>query len=226
MREICAHLVGADPTSIPICHPIRWPGSWHRKAQPRLTEIVACDADVEIELDAALATLEPLAPTPPRADNRAAQPGGEWDTLTANILAGKSLHNSITRLAMKLLRGGTPEVIAVQMLRALLDASQAPRDDRWRERYADVPRAVSSAGRKLADEEEKKEAAAAASPQPQPQSAPPPPVTPAPAVGSGPAASSPIEDTLLTLKGFYVYLDNAAGEQIRGAERLARNIRW
>ena len=53
---------------------------------------------------------------------------------------------------MKLLRGGTPEVMAVQMLRAMMDASQAPRDDRWRDRYADVPRAVSSAGRKLADE--------------------------------------------------------------------------
>ena len=26
----------ADPTSIPICHPIRWPGSWHRKSQPRI----------------------------------------------------------------------------------------------------------------------------------------------------------------------------------------------
>jgi hypothetical protein len=65
-REICAHLVGADPTSIPICHPIRWPGSWHRKAQPRLTEIVVCDPDVEIDLAAALAKLEPLAPTPPR----------------------------------------------------------------------------------------------------------------------------------------------------------------
>ena len=149
VREICAHLVGADPTSIPICHPIRWPGSWHRKAQPRLTEIVACDPDVEIDLAATLAKLEPLAPAPARTDNRAAQPGGEWDVLTTNILAGKSLHLSIARLAMKMLRGGTPEVMAVQMLRGMMDASQAPRDDRWRDRYVDIPRAVSSAGRSL-----------------------------------------------------------------------------
>ena len=148
VREICARLVGADPTSIPICHPIRWPGSWHRKNQPRLTEIVACNPDVEIELADALAKLEPLAPAPPRTNNRAAQPGGEWDTLTSNILAGKNLHASIARLAMKMLRGGTPEVMAVQMLRGLMDASQAPRDDRWRDRYDDIPRAVSSAGRK------------------------------------------------------------------------------
>jgi hypothetical protein len=207
VREICARLVGADPTSIPISHPIRWPGSWHRKAQPRLTEIVACDADVEIELAAALAKLEPLAPTPPRTDDRAAQPGGEWDVLTANILAGKGLHASIARLAMKMLRGGTPEVIAVQMLRATMDASQAPRDDRWRDRYADIPRAVASAGRKLADEQE--EAAAAA----QPQSAPPPPlppppiIGPAPAAGPGPAASSPIDDTLKAFEHWLLLKD-------------------
>ena len=114
-REICARLVDADPTSIPICHPIRWPGSWHRKSQPRLTEIIAYDPDVEIKLEDALAKLEPLAPTPPATNNRAAQPGGGWDTLNNNILAGKSLHLSIARLAMKMLRIGTPEVGAVQM---------------------------------------------------------------------------------------------------------------
>jgi hypothetical protein len=74
-REICAHLVNADPTSIPICHPIRWAGSWHRKNNPRLTEIVACNPDIEIKLDEALALLEPLAPTPPPTSNHAAQPG-------------------------------------------------------------------------------------------------------------------------------------------------------
>ena len=94
---------------------------------------------------------------------------------------------------MKLLRGGTPEVIAVQMLRAMMDASQAPRDDRWRDRYADVPRAVSSAGRKLADEQE--EAAAAQQPPPPP---PPPPtgIGPTPAAATGPAPGSPIDETL------------------------------
>jgi len=196
-REICAQLVDADPTSIPISHPIRWPGSWHRKADPRLTEIVACNPDVEIELAGTLAKLEPLAPTPPRPDQHAAQPGGEWDTLTANILAGKNLHNSIARLAMKLLRGGTPEPMAVQMLRAMMDAAQAPRDDRWRDRYADVPRAVASAGRKLADEQE--EAAAAAAPPP----SPPPPVAPT-IVARVLGTNSPIEETLKTFERWLI----------------------
>jgi hypothetical protein len=210
VREICAHLVDADPTSIPICHPIRWPGSWHRKSQPRLTEIVACDPDIEIDLTDALTKLEPLAPTPPSTDNRAAQPGGEWDTLGGNILTGKNLHTSIARLAMKLLRGGTPEVMAVQTLRMMMDTSQAPRDDRWQDRYDDIPRAVASAGRKLAAE------AAAATPQPspaQPPSQPPPPIQPA---GPQPAATQPsgpqpatssIEDTLKIFRE-WLLLDN------------------
>jgi Virulence-associated protein E-like domain len=198
VRQICADLVNADPTSIPVCHPIRWPGSWHRKKAPRLTEIVACDPDIEIELTDALAKLEPLAPTPPPSNNRAAQPGGEWDTLGGNILAGKNLHVSIARLAMKMLRGGTPEVMAVQTLRMMMDASQAPRDDRWQDRYDDIPRAVSSAGRKLAAEQEAEEQAAAAAaavaatatPQPQPQPSPsPPPPPPPPGVGSAAAAA-------------------------------------
>jgi hypothetical protein len=230
-REICAHLVDADPTSIPICHPIRWAGSWHRKNNPRPTEIVACNPDIEIKLDEALALLEPLAPTPPPTSNRAAQPGGAWDTLGGNILTGKLLHRSIARLAMKMLRGGTPEVMAVQTLRMLMDASQAPRDDRWQARYDDIPRAVASAGRKLAAAAT---AAQQAQPQPQPQpqqpppgvqapgggtqpgtgpTSPPPPPPPGTQPGVGPAAPGPqpssslLEDTLKVFRE-WLLLDN------------------
>jgi hypothetical protein len=217
-REICAQLVDADPTAVPICHCLRWPGSWHRKSEPRLAEIAACNPDVEIELTDALAKLEPLAPAPPRTDNRAAQPGGEWDTLAGNILAGKQLHASLTRLAMKMLRGGTPEVTAVQMLRGLMDASQARRDDRWRDRYADIPRAVASAGRKLAaEQEEAEQAAAQPQPQPAPQAPPPPmpPPPPPPQLSAAPAAGAPqpqpatssIEDTLKIFRE-WLLLDN------------------
>ena len=71
-REIAAHIAGADATSIPICHPIRWPGSWHRKAEPRLCEIMLDESDLdhEIDLDEVLAKLEPLAPAPAPAGSR------------------------------------------------------------------------------------------------------------------------------------------------------------
>lgn len=41
LREIATRIVGRDPSNKPICHPIRWPGSWHRKGEPRLCAIQA-----------------------------------------------------------------------------------------------------------------------------------------------------------------------------------------
>ena len=71
-RELAARIVGGDPSNKPISHPIRWPGSWHRKAEPRLCEIEQVDADVEIELEAALAGLTGGGPPEPEAKS-------EWD---------------------------------------------------------------------------------------------------------------------------------------------------
>jgi hypothetical protein len=128
----------------------------------------------------------------------------------SNIVAGKSLHASIARLAMKMLRGGTPEVMAVQMLRGIMDTSQTPHDERWQDRYDDIPRAVASAGRKLAAEKEAAEqevaeaATAAIVPMPAPTGGTPPPppppaspgVGPTPSPAGGPRPSTPIDDTL------------------------------
>ena len=57
-RELATKLVGADHSNISIVHPLRWPGSWHRKnpAQPRLAHISE-DTDNEIELAEALTLL-------------------------------------------------------------------------------------------------------------------------------------------------------------------------
>jgi hypothetical protein len=56
-RTIACRIAGGDPTSNSVCHPMRWPGSWHRKAEPRLCEIETLNDDVEINLDDALAAL-------------------------------------------------------------------------------------------------------------------------------------------------------------------------
>ena len=56
LRELATNLVGGDGTNISIVHPIRWPGSWHRKSTPRLAEIVAF-SDNEIDLTEALERL-------------------------------------------------------------------------------------------------------------------------------------------------------------------------
>ena len=68
-RALATRLVGADATSIAINHPMRWPGSLHRKAEPRLATIVA-SCDREIDLRDAIADLREAtgstADEPPR----------------------------------------------------------------------------------------------------------------------------------------------------------------
>lgn len=60
-RQLAARLVGGDATNNSIVHPIRWPGSVHRKSTPRLAKIVAFDEAAEIDLVAALASLRDAA---------------------------------------------------------------------------------------------------------------------------------------------------------------------
>ena len=61
-RAAATRLAGGDSSNVPIVHPIRWPGSWHRKAEPRLCTIEATDPDRELVLELALDALETAAP--------------------------------------------------------------------------------------------------------------------------------------------------------------------
>jgi hypothetical protein len=151
VRRLATTFVGGDATNIPACHPIRWPGSWHRKIDPaRLCEIIALDPDREIELDTALKILETLAP-PEQKKTKTNGRGqaGDWDTLVDQILRGELLHESLTKLAMKMLVSGMDDGAAVNSLRAILRQSKAPRDSRFDQRYDYIPRAVSSAREKI-----------------------------------------------------------------------------
>lgn len=56
-RQFAHAIVDADPTNVPIVHPIRWPGSWHRKNEPHPCHIVA-QGQHEIDLDEAFALLQ------------------------------------------------------------------------------------------------------------------------------------------------------------------------
>ena len=55
-RSLATKLVGGDTTSKSIVHPMRWPGSVHRKGAPRLATIAAF-SDHEIDLNEALDAL-------------------------------------------------------------------------------------------------------------------------------------------------------------------------
>ncbi len=57
-RDLAMVLVGADPSAVPLVHPLRWPGSWHRKGKPKLAMIAAGNPAAEVHLDDALSKLE------------------------------------------------------------------------------------------------------------------------------------------------------------------------
>lgn len=59
-RSLACAIAGGDPTSNALVHPIRWPGSWHRKAEPRLARIAA-ETKSEVDLNDALAKLTRVA---------------------------------------------------------------------------------------------------------------------------------------------------------------------
>ena len=81
--------------------------------------------------------------------NGQAPPGGggsqDWGWLVSNILNGHELHDSICPMAAKLAASGMSGGAAVNFLRGLLECSNASRDERWQERYDEIPRAVASA---------------------------------------------------------------------------------
>ena len=49
-RRRAMRLIDADATGVPLCHPYRWPGSWHRKTydRPKLARIVDINGNAEI----------------------------------------------------------------------------------------------------------------------------------------------------------------------------------
>jgi RecA-family ATPase len=152
-RDLAARLVGGDPSNKPVCHPIRWPGSWHRKAEPVLCSIAVLNADTELELDTALTALAAAAPPEPEAkvNGTAGGDSSDWYLLVGSIIAGTSYHASLVSLAARLVGSGMYDGTTVKLLRAIMSASAAPHDAvRWLARYDAIPRIVNSAREKYA----------------------------------------------------------------------------
>jgi hypothetical protein len=152
-RELAARLVGGDPSCAPICHPVRWAGSWHRKAEPRLCKIVSRN-DVEIELGAALAALNKAAAAAGISEERSRSPrsgqagADDWAQLFGSIIEGNDLHVSTCRLAAKLAGLGVTGGAAVIIIRGILQCTTAAQDERYRARYSDIPKLVRTAVQK------------------------------------------------------------------------------
>lgn len=51
LRKLAAKIAKGDPSAGPLSHPMRLPGSWHTKSQPKICKILECRNDVEISLE-------------------------------------------------------------------------------------------------------------------------------------------------------------------------------
>jgi hypothetical protein len=153
-RDLAARIVGGDPSNKPICHPVRWPGSWHRKGEPILCRIDTANPDTEIDLTDALGRLTAAHGEEPKQKANGkdhSDSDGSWEALVQDVISGGNYHQALVVLAAKALRAGMKDGAAVNLLRALMESSVGPRDERWQARYADIPRSVSSAREKIGE---------------------------------------------------------------------------
>jgi putative DNA primase/helicase len=85
-RRVAQQLVGSDGSAVPSVHPLRWPGSWHRKGQPRLTRIVGGDPERETVLADALMILRDTLGDIDDAPHRPGEPQADLDRIEAALL--------------------------------------------------------------------------------------------------------------------------------------------
>lgn len=160
IRGLAAERLGTDPSGVSPAHCFRAPGSWHRKGEPKLANITSHNPNVEIDLDDAVEQLEGLQYAPwvtskvSPSGNEGVGAGNEQGLadLMAAIQTGASYHDPLVRLAARLVGSGTYHGAAVKNLRGHMDASAGPRDQRWHDRYNDIPRIVESATRKFGEQ--------------------------------------------------------------------------
>ena len=167
-RTLATALVGGDASNHPIVHPIRWPGSWHRKRSPVLARIIN-ETQNEIELTAALEklraattaaglnknTCDDSPDTSPQQGERR-----ETDRLVQEILEGSDYHNPLVSLSMRYIKGGMSDPQAILTLRGIMSGVPIEHRDmkdgalhpgRWKSRFDDIPRLVASARSKVGD---------------------------------------------------------------------------
>ena len=167
-RTLATRLVNGDRSNIPICHPIRWPGSWHRKQTPRLCEIVESRPDVEIDLDTTIEALKAFVSDEGSEDDKgdedkednAKQKGQrlDWDDALGKILSGESYHPTLTPLASSFAAHDMSRPLAHKVLRALLINSKptdAERERRCRVELGKLRETIKSGYEKFQREQQR-----------------------------------------------------------------------
>ena len=113
-RALATALVGGDASNVPLVHPLRLPGSVHRKGEPRLARIIEENPDCEIHLEDALEALETAAQAQGVAIARGGEGGNgagdprEDQAIIADILSGTAYHTSLVALSARYAGRGMP----------------------------------------------------------------------------------------------------------------------
>jgi hypothetical protein len=155
-RALATALSGGDPSNIAIVHPIRWPGSVHRKGAPRLAHILRLNGDVELHLEDTLSVLTEAAETAWVRLDLGDQPGASWDETTRllrsdgerlrEIATGAVYHEHLRYLAASLTRAGLSPRRAQRLLQGMMElVPKEARDGRWGVRVASIPALIDSA---------------------------------------------------------------------------------
>lgn len=87
-------------------------------------------------------------PTPPSITNIAMPTGSQSEKLPAlikNIMSGTAIHDSVNELSGSLIASGMASGSVVNMVRAIMENTNAPKDARFNDRYDDIPRSVQTA---------------------------------------------------------------------------------
>ena len=160
VRRVATEKVGGDLSGISPVHCFRAPGSWHRKGEPKLAQIVTLNPDIELELGNALERLKEMQAAPwvsakalPGGDH-AAQGGDDRELadLFEGIQTGTSYHANLVALSARSIGSGMYPGAVVNYLRGLMEASVGTHDDRWAARFNDIPRIVESAQTKFGEQ--------------------------------------------------------------------------
>lgn len=125
-------------------------GNWAHTVSQWNPEVVLTLADAAAVFNINLEQLAPEAAKSNVIEGKFGQQGENMGQWVANVIQGEGLHDSINQIAASLVATGMPGGAVVNTLRSLMDNSSAARDDRFRSRYDDIPRAVSTAEQKYA----------------------------------------------------------------------------
>lgn len=155
-------LIGGDRSGNNAVRYVRLPQGENQKPRPTghfTVNLAKWDPETRYSLADAAAALEinldelrVIAATPGHQVSAGSIQGEQDDKLnqaTQNIISGSDLHDSINILAASLIASGTHPGAIVNTIRALMNNSRAPRDERWTARYNDIPRSVDTAFQKF-----------------------------------------------------------------------------